>query len=200
MIASWIDPLLHGQQDACEWTEHILDSTAPDLAATEWQACRWEADARVVVATGGGVRALPLTLDSQPMLVDVQTLVDGWVHQSALHGLTGRTALLTLQIGRFQDEGQRGERLLHCLDLRTRDFFVPRSGGDADQEFLLYRIRAVVLHTGRSRLCGHYRCILFQEHAAWLVDDDTHAMEADAQMLEREGSNVYMIFSTLLDS
>ena len=134
------------------------------------------------------------------MLVDVQTLADGWVHQSALHELTGRPALLLLQIGRFQDEGQRGERLGHCIDLRARDFFVPRSGRGADQELLLYRIRAAVLHTGRSRNSGHYRCVLFQEHNAWLVDDDTPATEADAQVLEREGSNVYMILSTLLES
>ena len=200
LIASWVDPLLQGQQDACEWTEHVLHSIAPELATADWQACRWEEEVRVVVATGGGVRALPLALDLQPMLVDVQTLVDGWAHQSALHGLTGRPALLLLQIGRFLDEGQRGERLEHCIDLRAREFFVPRSGGGADQELLHYRIRAAVLHTGRSRNSGHYRCVLFQEHAVWLVDDDTLASEADAQVLEREGSNVYMVFSTLLES
>ena len=158
----WI-PLISGwrnlarQQDAAEFMHHLLLRSSAVAYHGTWQArlC----NPTQVVDTGELSSPLPMDLQGG----DVQSIIDGWAHQHAVHALVAHGGVVIIQLKRYHVTDARpikdpspitfepGQRV--ALPIFDDD----EGTSTSHQSF---RVVYAVVHHGPSTDTGHYQAVL----------------------------------------
>ena len=170
LLAQWRRP--SQQNDVAEFATHLFSRriTCHPTFTGQWQA-RLQGDERFIRDTGG---AWPL-VNNEPTdnPTDTQALIWAWHTQVHRHALSSSADLILLQLNR----SVRASRLRNHVTVEiTPVINVPVfcSMHDVQVRQQPYRVRAAILHRGRSFTSGHYQCVTYWNNQVWLHDDCNH--------------------------
>ena len=181
LVRGWRD--INRQHDVVEFASYMF--TRHHVAAVQGE---WEA--RTGIPTLGqpgdaGHSSQPLLLHLPhlpPGLVTlkVQSLVDQWHAQEAIHAFTVAPSILFIQLGRFSSEGGRVQKVHSSVTVEeTIQVPVFRDAGLYVRP-QPYRCVATISHHGEHPRSGHYQAVLFEGSTFWCCDDGRTAQSMPA--------------------
>ena len=193
ITCNWSRP---GQQhDASEFLQSLTQEVFQAGKVGTWES-RLQVDSHTSVqATDRGTTwPLPLSAALNPDAdSSIQNLIDAWSAQARPHALSSLPSVLALQIARFTDHGDK------CPGTISPDwsFAVPYYRNDGiEVEPALYRVTAIIYHTGESILQGHYRAVLLEDGMpAHHTDDGRRAVKLRPRDLSLILRNCYVVFA-----
>ena len=138
----------------------------------QWQA-RLHEDVVSIRDTGG---TWPLVINEPTDIpTDTQALIRAWHTQANRHALSNSADLILLQLNR----SVRTSRLRNHVPVEITPVISVTAFcnmRDVQVRHQSYRVRAAILHRGRSYTSGHYQCVTYWDNQVWLHDDCNHPM------------------------
>ena len=195
LMQGWISPCR--QHDAADYLHFLRPLLHPSAYEGVWES-RVEGSelygpSAVQVADHGHVWPLHLSVvnaSAQPS--SLQKLFIDWRNQAQRHALVTAPTALVVQVGRFNDRGEKVRFRLRS----SRTVYIPTySQSGLQTTSHAYEVLAIVFHLGRSRACGHYRAAFLQQgQLSWLTDDDVPPTAIRAPEIVEVESNAYLYF------
>ena len=145
------------QHDASEYLQHFLSIAQPPAYSGRWEA-RMSNPHQV---TDGGELQSPLLLEARGP--DLQTAVDAWHAQPALHALHMHTGLVPLQLKRYSyEDGSSCKNQTSILCRPGAVIRVPCFAASTGLQIRhdRFRIAFVIFHVGERTHSGHYQAAL----------------------------------------
>ena len=183
--------MLHQQHDAGEFLHHSLEFAR----AEAWNG-RWEArlsNPAVVHDAGTLHQAILLHMRGATL----QSLLDAWSSQFAVHAITQHNGLLFLQLGRYASHSAKNRDKLRVRpgDSVAVPIFAEHSCTSLRHETFI--VVAIVYHLGETVTSGHYLALLGLPTAAgwdyFVCDDNKAPRKARAADLDLVDSNCYLL-------
>ena len=196
-LLGWLRP--RQQHDVAE----LIDFLQPRLVRPAPSGC-WETRQH----TDAGIsrtppvsmlRCLQLLVEARSPTPDIQTLINRWHTQSAMHAMTEAPPWLFVQIPRFLYRS-RGRPVK-----QSQAYILPPSlllPVFADSVSLTvhwreYRVGAwCIQHHGLVPSQDHYTAVAFHERGKWMLDDGKEQIPLDAEQADHLSVNVYVLLLT----
>ena len=181
LVRGWRD--INRQHDVVEFASYMF--TRHHVAAVQGE---WEARTGIPTVgqpgdTGHSSQPLLLHLPHLPpglVTLKVQSLVDQWHAQEAIHAFTVAPSILFIQLGRFSSEGGRVQKVHSSVTVEeTIQVPVFRDAGLYVRP-QPYRCVATISHHGEHPRSGHYQAVLFEGSTFWCCDDGRTAQSMPA--------------------
>ena len=200
LTQQWAQP--HRQHDAGEFLQFLGGVFASGTNTDHWQArLMREHSSDAQVADHGKLFPLILQQDilsqhasstaAECAPCSLQKLVVAWRNQATRHAVVTLPAVLPVQIGRFNDVGDKIRFPIRFSPAVYIPYFPDATTSTSSCR---YRLVAAVYHLGHSKHSGHYRAAFFSSGVLTHVADDgtfpVPATEADIQEVQ---SNAYII-------
>ena len=172
LIRGWRD--INRQHDVVEFAAYMFDRHGVTLVQGEWEARTGIPMVGQPGDVGQCTQPLLLHLPNLPpglAALQVQSLVDQWHAQEAIHAFTAAPSVLIIQLGRFSSEDGR-VRKVHTSVLVDEVLRLPVyiDAGLHVRPHAYHRV-ATICHHGEHPRSGHYQALLFDETQAWCCDD-----------------------------
>ena len=191
-------PQITSQHDVRDWHIHLFPQAMPPHLRGHWQARLLNLQMRDNAST---VTPVLMTLPVHLQECSLQTLVDQWCAQEAVHALTHPPRVLGLCLNRFTYV-DAAEKLSMPVRLQTVDVHIPCF---VDEQSLhtyscVYQTLGAIAHYGHNINAGHYRTFLYSHtDKIWHVtDDNTRAKRAKPGDLQHLDRNAYIVWLRLI--
>ena len=192
LFLSWAD--IHRQHDAGEFLGALLTA-----AQSEAYACRWEARSdgdRPLLYSGTLEQPIVLPIAGTPPLT-LQSLLDHWHMQHAVHALLKHKGLIWLQLERYTHGANKCEAPVRVRpgDSVAVPFFTEPAGLTLRHES--FTVAALVYHLGDTALSGHYMTLIGKPQGAnweyYVCDDNSQPRRGEVADLQLVDHNAYLV-------
>lgn len=189
-------PEIHNQHDAGEFWQHMAVTLQLDALAGRWQAR--------LTNPHSIVDQFPL---SAPILMPphpagLQTMINTWRNQHAVHAIVEGHLLVCIQIRRYQEDGTKNQEPIAIapgLRVSLPHFCDPGMGTEVRS--VDYRVGFVIFHIGACVRSGHYQAALsvpdpHKEAPTWyhyVCDDRRSPRLANRRELNLMARNSYLV-------
>ena len=169
IISGWKDH--HKQHDICEFTSYVCRTQQLTVVKGAWEARTSIDGVGQPRDVGCSTQPLLLPLPNRPpgltANIQVQSLVDAWHAQEAVHAFMELPSVLIMQISRFKLVRGRVTKL-HTMVSVDQDIFVPQFvDATVGARPVRYHRIAVVCHHGHTPKSGHYQAVLYDHDYSW---------------------------------
>ena len=188
---------VHQQHDAGEFWLHLVNVARSPAFDGFWQARLTNPPSLV----DSGTLFHPLILQPGSSL---QSMIDDWHQQFAVHGLKESVSALCVQFARYSRDGQKNQC---CIDIQPgasvgMPVFCASGDVGVDTRRIAYRVVFIVFHLGLTVHSGHYQTALCVPTArdsgesAWgfkICNDNRQPRAASPRDLRTLAANSYLI-------
>ena len=195
LIAGWTNS--HQQQDVAEFASFLCKKHKISLVAGEWEARTYIHGVGHPGDAGLSAQPILLHLPSLPPGLSstprVQSLVDQWYAQEAIHAFTVLPSVLMLQLGRFRvQQGQIHK--IHTHVQVDEWLWIPHFlNANFQVRPIKYERIAVICHHGEHPRSGHYQAMLHSHDCSWSCDDN-RSSHLCSDMPIWHSSSCYLLF------
>ena len=194
LFRTWPD--LTSQHDAGEFWQHLAVTLQLDALAGSWQA-RLTNPCSVVDQS-----PLHAPILLTPHTAGLQTMINNWRNQHAIHAVSGACQVACLQLCRYRADRAKNQEPIHIppgLRVSLPHFCDPGMGTDVQS--VDYRVGFVIFHVGATVQSGHYQAVLSvpDTHAdppTWtyhICDDRRPPRPANRRDLSLISRNSYLV-------
>ena len=188
---------VHQQHDAGEFWLHLVNVARSPAFDGFWEARLTNPPSLV----DSGTLFHPLILQPGSSL---QSMIDDWHQQFAVHGLKESVSALCVQLARYSRDGQKNQC---CIDIQPgasvgMPVFCASGDVGVDTRRIAYRVVFIVFHLGLTVHSGHYQTALCVPTAgdsgesAWgfkICNDNRQPRAASPRDLRTLAANSYLI-------
>ena len=183
------------QHDVQEWHVHLFSQAMPPSMWGSWQAKLLSQDLRDSANTYTPILVTP---PAHLQECSLQTVVDQWSSQEAIHALAAPPRILSFCLTRFGFNDAGAFKVEMPVSLQPFTVTIPCFVNEHSLETrsCQYTIIGAISHYGNDISSGHYRAMLHDvAESCWYITDDgaraKRAKTADTRHLSR---NAYVIW------
>ncbi|CAE7242286.1 unnamed protein product [Symbiodinium sp. CCMP2592] len=188
-------PNLRLQHDVQEWCAHLFTQVMPRFLSGSWHAKLLSLELRDRAHTYSPVW---MTLPSHVQECTLQTVVDQWSAQDAIHALCEPPEVLCVCLARFGYNGDEAFKHTMSVSLQSLSIMIPcfLNENSLETRSCSYTVIGAISHYGQTVNSGHYRAMLYSasESCWYITDDGSRAKRAKHSDMQHLFRNAYLIW------
>ena len=183
------------QHDVQEWHVHLFSQAMPPSMWGSWQAKLLSLDLRDSANT---YTPILMTPPAHLQECSLQTVVDQWSSQEAIHALAAPPRILSICLTRFGFNDAGAFKVEMPVSLQPFTVTIPCFVNEHSLETrsCQYTIIGAISHYGNDISSGHYRAMLHDvaESCWYITDDGARAKRAKTADMRHLSRNAYVIW------
>ena len=174
---------------------HLFSQASPPSMRGSWQARLLSLELRDSAAT---YTPILMTPPAHLQECSLQTVVDQWSSQEAIHALAEPPHILSICLPRFGFSGDAAFKLEMPVNLQPFTVTIPCfvNENSLETSSCVYTVIGAISHYGHDISSGHYRTMLHDvsESCWYITDDGTRAKRARTTDMRHLHKNAYVIW------
>lgn len=183
------------QHDVQEWCTHLFGQVMPQFMRGSWCAKLLSLELRDSSNTFAPILMTP---PSHLQECTLQTVVDQWSAQDAIHALSAPPEVLCICLTRFGYNDEGAYKLAMPVSFHTLSVMIPCFVDELSLETrsCSYSVIGAISHYGQTTTSGHYRAMLYSvsESCWYITDDGSRAKKAKSGDMQHLYRHAYLIW------
>lgn len=183
------------QHDVQEWCTHLFGQVMPQFMRGSWCAKLLSLELRDSSNTFAPILMTP---PSHLQECTLQTVVDQWSAQDAIHALSAPPEVLCICLTRFGYNDEGAYKLTMPVSFHTLSVMIPCFVDELSLETrsCSYSVIGAISHYGQTTTSGHYRAMLYSvsESCWYITDDGSRAKKAKSGDMQHLYRHAYLIW------